>query len=138
MTPSSTQKPKRRGCLLAAIVIALLVGTGVLVSNLRAAHWREPRAFDAAEWNDEADNERGLSSRHAMADAVRAKLLQDRPTREQVFSMLGEPTFTGTSGLEWWTLGMPPGRLRFDGCWLQIRFDSDNRLADVFLDHEER
>jgi hypothetical protein len=72
-----------------------------------------------------------------MADAARATLLRDRPTRAQVHELLGPPTFTDTQALDWWTLGAPPAVFGFDGCWLQVRFGRDGQVADVSLDHEE-
>jgi hypothetical protein len=113
-----------------------VAATVAAVSYVRHVRWSQPRAFDATAWKDESGSEGWLSSRHAMADEVERALVQDQPTRAEVYELLGPPTFAQSGQNDWWTLGAPPDLLWWDGCWLEVSFGTEDRVTEVLVEHE--
>lgn len=127
---------RERPRLVAGVALAALLAVLVGWRLVRRSAWSRPRPFDDAVWRSEAENVLGLSARHGMADEVRDRLLQERPTRAEVRALLGPASFASAQD-EWYTLGMVPGLAVFDDCGLQVTYDAgDGRVAEVLVAHE--
>lgn len=118
-------------------ILGVPVGLAVLIwggCSLRESAWERTVPFDAVVWREYA--EESVSPRHGMGEAARAQVLRDCATRDATRALLGEPTFGGARA-EWWTLGHPPVLLWFDGCWLVVGYDADERVVTVDVSHDD-
>jgi hypothetical protein len=91
----------------------------------------DDREFDSATWRQYAGSSDWQSPRGPMYEDLRRTLLRDRPTREAVVLMLGEPDESGRDDVLRYRLGAWSG-LRIDLDTMSIAFDESGRVRSVY------
>jgi hypothetical protein len=124
------------------LAVAALQGCSSSEEGSESAATPEQRCeslrFDAAQWerasraeDDEAD---GLTERQRLADVLVECQTLVGMSRAEVTRIFGPPDEHAVHHVEY-LIGFERGTFRLDGEYLDIRFDSDDRVVDVQI-HE--
>ena len=112
------------------LVIVAVVGVVAITWRILVPYHYDDMVFDSSVWHQysgsiDEDNPRGK-----MFDDLRAKLLESRPTRDEVLKMLGEPEHYNNAHLVSYSLGNWSG-LRWELDIMEVRFDEKGRVFKV-------
>lgn len=91
----------------------------------------DDREFDAAIWRQYAESSDWQSPRGPMYEDLKRTLLRDRPTRDGVLKMLGEPDDPERDGSLRYRLGAWSG-FRIDYDTMTVTFDQSQRVSGVY------
>ena len=90
----------------------------------------DDRDFDSATWRQHAASSDWQSPRGPMYEDLRRTLLRDRPTREAILQMLGEPDDPVRDGVLRYRLGAWSG-FRIDYDTMIVTLDESQRVSSV-------
>ena len=131
---------RRRSVLIGVLALAAaLAAAGFLyVASPLLFFLNDPfddRPFDREVWLQMSGSEDHENPRGRMADDVRRRLLEDRPDRDGVVQLLGEPDFGREESLYQYHLGAWSG-FRIDYDSLDVHFDGEGLVEAVrFVQH---
>ncbi len=121
------------GVVVAAGLLYLAVGVGLMIGVPTVDDYRHRQRFDAPAWRLDQGQDRKWPTRLAMAtDLVKSRILMGK-TKGEILELLGPETETANWkdwGIVYW-LGPERGFMGIDSEWLVVRYGSDGRAREV-------
>lgn len=114
------------GCGVVGLIVIVL-GVGISAYYVLGVGSRTANSFDPARWRQATMGCDPNNPRFSMYSELEQKLLRERPTRNEVITLLGDPG----AGLGAVTLEYELGYNIIDCDTVRITFDSDGRVSGV-------